>query len=239
MTRSESEVDVRQAAQPPPQDRPAWRSPRWPVRWSDSRRRVGRVGRHQHRVRGARRRGCRRRLGPRPMGDAPRRPIRLHPRSSPLATPSPTCRRRTRSQVPAASLSDDVGHRLDYDKQHVMLAAMTQLGVPYRSRASKPGVGFDCSGLVALRLRARPGSRCPGVSGDQYQGRRQDRRRTRPSRATSCTTRATSASTSGCGLIVHSPQSGMDVEIARICPITSLQFGDGDLAIRHAVASAP
>src|SRR5262245_23132840 len=33
-------------------------------------------------------------------------------------------------------------------KQHVLLAAMSQLGVPYRSRMSKAGRGFDCSGLV-------------------------------------------------------------------------------------------
>jgi hypothetical protein len=34
------------------------------------------------------------------------------------------------------------------DKQTALLAALTQLGVPYRSHTSEPGVGFDCSGLT-------------------------------------------------------------------------------------------
>ena len=32
--------------------------------------------------------------------------------------------------------------------QRAVLAAMTQVGVPYRSRMSQEGVGFDCSGLT-------------------------------------------------------------------------------------------
>lgn len=34
------------------------------------------------------------------------------------------------------------------DHQRAVLAAMTQIGVPYRSNSSKEGVGFDCSGLT-------------------------------------------------------------------------------------------
>jgi cell wall-associated NlpC family hydrolase len=34
------------------------------------------------------------------------------------------------------------------EKQIAVLAALSQLGVPYRSMASVEGVGFDCSGLV-------------------------------------------------------------------------------------------
>jgi cell wall-associated NlpC family hydrolase len=37
----------------------------------------------------------------------------------------------------------------DLDKQTALLAALTQLGVPYRTNRSEPGVGFDCSGLTA------------------------------------------------------------------------------------------
>ncbi len=36
----------------------------------------------------------------------------------------------------------------DLTHQTALMAAFTQLGVPYRSMASKPGVGFDCSGLT-------------------------------------------------------------------------------------------
>ena len=34
------------------------------------------------------------------------------------------------------------------DHQRAVLAAMTQVGVPYRSNTSQEGVGFDCSGLT-------------------------------------------------------------------------------------------
>jgi cell wall-associated NlpC family hydrolase len=34
------------------------------------------------------------------------------------------------------------------DHQRAVLAAMTQVGVPYRTNTSKEGVGFDCSGLT-------------------------------------------------------------------------------------------
>ena len=36
----------------------------------------------------------------------------------------------------------------DADHQRALLGALTQLGVPYRRNTSKPGVGFDCSGLT-------------------------------------------------------------------------------------------
>ena len=34
--------------------------------------------------------------------------------------------------------------------QEAVLAALTQLGVPYRKNTSAPGTGFDCSGLTAF-----------------------------------------------------------------------------------------
>lgn len=39
--------------------------------------------------------------------------------------------------------------KADYTHQAAVMAAFTQLGVPYRRLASKPGIGFDCSGLTA------------------------------------------------------------------------------------------
>jgi cell wall-associated NlpC family hydrolase len=36
----------------------------------------------------------------------------------------------------------------DVDHQRALLAALTQLGTPYRKNTSKPGIGFDCSGLT-------------------------------------------------------------------------------------------
>ena len=49
--------------------------------------------------------------------------------------------------IPAAMLRD-AWALSDFDKQIALLAAMSQLGVPYRSNSSEPGVGFDCSGLT-------------------------------------------------------------------------------------------
>jgi cell wall-associated NlpC family hydrolase len=39
--------------------------------------------------------------------------------------------------------------RADHRHQVAVLAALSQLGVEYRSNTSEPGVGFDCSGLTA------------------------------------------------------------------------------------------
>jgi cell wall-associated NlpC family hydrolase len=39
-------------------------------------------------------------------------------------------------------------HHADYTHQAALMAAFTQLGVPYRRMMSKAGVGFDCSGLT-------------------------------------------------------------------------------------------
>jgi cell wall-associated NlpC family hydrolase len=36
----------------------------------------------------------------------------------------------------------------DADRMTVMLSALSEIGVPYHSRASDPGSGFDCSGLT-------------------------------------------------------------------------------------------
>jgi hypothetical protein len=36
------------------------------------------------------------------------------------------------------------------DRQLALLAGLSQLGVPYRKNASRPGVGFDCSGLTSF-----------------------------------------------------------------------------------------
>ncbi len=51
--------------------------------------------------------------------------------------------------LPAAMMRD-AWARTELDKQTALLAALTQLGVPYRSNSSEPGVGFDCSGLTTF-----------------------------------------------------------------------------------------
>jgi cell wall-associated NlpC family hydrolase len=43
----------------------------------------------------------------------------------------------------------DAWHRADVEHQRALLAALSQLGVPYRHNTSAEGVSFDCSGLTA------------------------------------------------------------------------------------------
>jgi cell wall-associated NlpC family hydrolase len=42
----------------------------------------------------------------------------------------------------------DAWNAADLPHQAALMAAFTQLGVPYRRNTSKPGIGFDCSGLT-------------------------------------------------------------------------------------------
>ena len=109
------------------------------------------------------------------------------------------------------------------DKQHVLLAALTQLDVPYRSMASKEGVGFDCSGLM-LYAYAEAGITLPRSSRDQIDG------------ATPVDAATAEAGDLvfypghvsmflGAGLLVHSPQSGQTVEVRQLFD-RSLRYGD-------------
>ena len=63
-------------------------------------------------------------------------------------------------QMTSAWLATDEAH------QTAMLAALTQLGVEYRSATSEPGVGFDCSGLM-LYAWSQAGFQLSRQSGSQ------------------------------------------------------------------------
>ena len=43
---------------------------------------------------------------------------------------------------------EEAWSRADVDHQIALMAALSQLGTPYKRRASQPGVAFDCSGLT-------------------------------------------------------------------------------------------
>lgn len=108
-------------------------------------------------------------------------------------------------------------------KQHAVLAALSQLGVPYRSMASEEGKGFDCSGLTSYAY-AEAGVAIPRSSGDQI-------------RASVRGDRALSEAGDlvhypghigmylGGNIYVHSPEPGRDVEVVEM-PDRSLSFGD-------------
>lgn len=42
----------------------------------------------------------------------------------------------------------------DYGHQIALMAALSELGTPYRKNTSEPGVGFDCSGLTTYAWAA-------------------------------------------------------------------------------------
>jgi cell wall-associated NlpC family hydrolase len=124
-------------------------------------------------------------------------------------------------QMVTAWASAPIGHQL------AVLAAMTQVGVPYRRNSSKEGVGFDCSGIttfawaragVALvpqsssQIRnAHPLQRIEAKAGDlvQYPGH--------------------VMMYLGVGdAVIHSVQTGRTVELDTISPrrVDSVRFGD-------------
>ncbi len=106
-------------------------------------------------------------------------------------------------------------HNADIPHQMALMAAFTQLGVPYRRNTSKQGVGFDCSGLTTYAW---------GVAGATL---------TRQSGAQIRAASPRTADTAMAGdlmyypghvaiylgvdrTMVHSPQSGRTVEVAHM-----------------------
>jgi cell wall-associated NlpC family hydrolase len=112
---------------------------------------------------------------------------------------------------------------VSFDKQHIVLSAMSQLGVPYRSRMSKAGRGFDCSGLV-LFAYAQAGFELPRSSRDQF--RAADEIAEYDAQPGDLVYYPGHISLYlGAGLMVHSPNSGNTVEVRPLFD-RSLRFAD-------------
>ena len=108
-------------------------------------------------------------------------------------------------------------------KQHAVLAALSQLGVAYRSMKSEPGVGFDCSGLTSWAY-AQAGIEVPRVSGAQIKASvRLDRGDAEAGDLVHYPGHV--GIYLGDGMYVHAPQTGRDVEVIEL-PDRSLNFGD-------------
>ena len=133
--------------------------------------------------------------------------------------------------LPAGSLRDEWAGA-PVEKQEAVLAAVSQLGVPYESLASEPGVGFDCSGLTIWAF-GEAGVEIPRISRDQIDDAE--------------AIDATDAEAGdlvyypghisiylGADMMVHSPNSGSHVEITDL-PEKSLRFGDAAAAQESAV----
>jgi cell wall-associated NlpC family hydrolase len=113
-------------------------------------------------------------------------------------------------------------------KQHALLNAVSQLGVPYRSMKSEPGVGFDCSGLTIWAFGAA-GVQLPRISRDQIN----DAERVEREDAEAGDLVYYPGHVSiylGADTMIHSPNSGNHVEV-RALPSKSLRFGDAAAAL--------
>ncbi|NND75904.1 MAG: hypothetical protein HKN44_12940 [Ilumatobacter sp.] len=81
-------------------------------------------------------------------------------------------RRTATARLAARELGSDEWEMIEawkstpLDHQRAVLAAMTQVGVPYRTNASEEGEGFDCSGLTLFAWN-ESGVELNRVSGDQ------------------------------------------------------------------------
>jgi cell wall-associated NlpC family hydrolase len=126
----------------------------------------------------------------------------------------------------------------DEAKQVAVLAALTQLGVPYRSLASEPGVGFDCSGLTTWAFE-QAGIELPRTSRDQIRAADQvDRAEAEPGDLAYYPGHVSIYI--GEGMMVHSPNSGNRVEATALSGQTR-SFGDAltaDLVVDEAPAAA-
>jgi cell wall-associated NlpC family hydrolase len=122
----------------------------------------------------------------------------------------------------AAELDAEWG-AVSVPKQHVLLSAMSQIGVPYHRRMSKAGHGFDCSGLV-LFAYAQAGIGLPRSSREQIRAAVQiDRAELEPGDLVYYPGHISLYL--GDDMVIHSPQPGQEVEVREMFT-RSLRFGD-------------
>jgi cell wall-associated NlpC family hydrolase len=109
------------------------------------------------------------------------------------------------------------------EKQQAVLAAMSQLGVPYRNLESDPEVGFDCSGLTRWAF-AQAGVAIPRSSRDQFRESGEvELADAQPGDLVYYPGHV--GMYLGVGTFVHSPNSGNHVQAAHL-PDKSLRFAD-------------
>lgn len=111
------------------------------------------------------------------------------------------------------------------EHQRAILAAFTQLGVAYRRNSSRPGIGFDCSGLTTYAW-GQAGVTLPRSSGSQI--RRVGRRTADTARAGDLVQYPGHVMIwlGVDNAIIHSPQSGRVVSVDTVSTRRSLRYGD-------------
>lgn len=98
------------------------------------------------------------------------------------------------------------------ERQLALFAGLSQLGVPYRSISSRPGVGFDCSGFTSYAW-GMAGRDLPRISRDQMRaGSPRDAFTVQPADLVYFPGHVM-LSLGLPGAVVHSPQSGRTVEV--------------------------
>jgi peptidoglycan DL-endopeptidase CwlO len=113
----------------------------------------------------------------------------------------------------------------DVVHQRALLAAFTQIGVPYRRNSSRPGIGFDCSGLTTFAW-GQVGITLPRSSGSQI---RSVAPRTADTAMAGDLVQYPGHVMMWLGVdnaIIHSPQSGRTVSVDTVSTRRKLRYGD-------------
>lgn len=113
----------------------------------------------------------------------------------------------------------------DLDHQQALLAGLTQLGVPYRRNTSKPGQGFDCSGLTTYAW-GQAGFTLTRQSGSQI---REAASRTIDTAQAGDLVQYPGHVMMWLGVdraVLHSPYTGRNVEVVVSSARRNLRFGD-------------
>jgi cell wall-associated NlpC family hydrolase len=115
----------------------------------------------------------------------------------------------------------------DAEHQVALVAALGQLGVPYKRNTSKPGVGFDCSGLTTYAW-AQAGYTLPRQSSAQMKAAAKRARDTAQAGDLVQYPGHVMMYLGVENFVVHSPFTGRNVEVTSISKrkLNSLRWGD-------------
>lgn len=117
--------------------------------------------------------------------------------------------------------------KADTSHQVALIAAFTQLGTPYRRNTSKPGIGFDCSGLTTFAW-GQAGKVLFRQSGTQIKNARAVTRETAQAGDLVYYPGHVMMYLGVGNAIIHSPYTGRSVEVAFVSKnkANSVRFGN-------------
>lgn len=123
------------------------------------------------------------------------------------------------------TLLRDAWRRADQPHQVALMSAMSQLGTPYKRNTSKPGVGFDCSGLTTFAW-SKSGVTLPRQSKSQINTVARVTRETAQAGDLVYYPGHVSMWLGVDNFIVHAPYTGRTVEVSHIRSGRSVLFGN-------------